>query len=290
MRQYQNLSNIRQSGEQTVTTTPIPLTQIVASSANTTFTDTSVVDGSAWTLSDVHVGEMAISSDGYIGLINSVDDGNDTVGVKWWVDPRGKKGGRGSGVKPTDTSTVSIQRVSWSRLLTITAGAGNNAVVYVGRDGNARATDYPLQAGESLPMEEPGGIDITNVYVLAASGSQTVAWILGTVSPGNFASNISASTWVVTWGGMADGDATPDVSDNPAYYTQNTAATTITDFDGVTNGSVFVLILDNNTTIQHNSNIKLQGGIDYGPGASNDVLFFVCRSNVWYEVSRSPNS
>ncbi len=292
MRFFQNLDNVRKSGELSFSTTPTPLTQIVESSGNTTFTDSTIVDASAWDLSDVSAGEVVVTSDGYIGLIKAVDDGADTLTISYWQDPSGRRGSKGSNIKPADTSTVSVQRVSLSNKLTIKADEGNTDVVYVGRDGTARVTDYPLSPGESIPIEESNGIDVTKTYMLAASGTQTVSWLLATVSDGNYAVNASAAPGVITftWNTFSDGDATPNVSSSVGHITANTGPTDITDFDGMANGLIVVKAGDALTTIKDNANINLQGGIDFGPMAVGDTITLISQAGTWYETGRSANS
>ncbi len=57
---------------------------LTLSSVNTTFTSTRVTDGSAWTLSSVISGYIAIASGGSKGMITVVDDGSDYVDVENW--------------------------------------------------------------------------------------------------------------------------------------------------------------------------------------------------------------
>ena len=110
---------------------------------------------------------------------------------------------------------------------------------------------------------------------------------------------VAASTLVLSgaflhdWSTFADGDATPSVSGGYGFKTANTAPTTITNFDDPdVNGQSIVLIIgDANTTIQdlsNGSNIRLQGGIDYGPSAAYDSFEFEYDGADWVERSRNP--
>ena len=110
---------------------------------------------------------------------------------------------------------------------------------------------------------------------------------------------VGASLLVLTgaflhdWSTFADGDATPSVSAGYGFKTANTAPTTITDFDDPDPaGQSIVLILgDANTTIQdlsNGSNIRLQGGIDYGPSAAYSMHTFEYDGADWVERSRNP--
>ena len=65
--------------------------------------------------------------------------------------------------------------------------------------------------------------------------------------------------------GFADGDATPSVADGSRFYTANTSATTITDFDDGYNGQEIVVLIDDaNTTIDFSgTNLRGNNGVDY---------------------------
>jgi hypothetical protein len=100
--------------------------------------------------------------------------------------------------------------------------------------------------------------------------------------------NLSGPSKIV-WATFADGDTTPDVSAATYFKTANTGATTITDFDGATNATIVINITDANTTIAHNANIRLQGGLAF-TGAANDVIRFVHNGSAWLEETRSANA
>jgi hypothetical protein len=87
---------------------------------------------------------------------------------------------------------------------------------------------------------------------------------------------------------FADADATPDVSEGHAFTCANTGATTITNFDSGAAGHQITVLLDANTTVQHNANVKLAGGVDY-VGTANDTLTLVMFGSTWYEKCRSVN-
>jgi hypothetical protein len=145
-----------------------------------------------------------------------------------------------------------------------------------------------LQPGESLGLNDFNLIDITRVYVLAASGTQTVHWIIGAPSGvGNYASAIApGTTWdgSLSWGTFADGDTTPDIAANIGWATANTGATSITDFEGQTNKMIFVFFGDGNTTVVHDATkIVLQLGFSV-TFSQNDMVTFVDRSGIWYQT------
>lgn len=83
---------------------------------------------------------------------------------------------------------------------------------------------------------------------------------------------------------FSDEDATPDVSGANTCKTANTATTEITDFDGGTEGQViFIMFDDAYTSVAHNANIKLSGGIklDFG---QYDTLCLIQIGSVWFEM------
>lgn len=182
-RLVQGLDNKRLSGQTSVTTTAVPLTKVGdTSGAGTTFTATTVVDGVAWDLSAIEIGDVAVTSDGYKGIITAINDGADTLTIGLgWMDPNGKQGRPGGTVKPTDTSTVTIHRIAQCSSIMIKMLVANGDDVRVGLDGNARSDDYPLPAGANLmqfPPQSQKHLDVTRIFIRADSGTQTVAWIV----------------------------------------------------------------------------------------------------------------
>jgi hypothetical protein len=150
--------------------TPVPLTKIGASSSvNTTFTETRVTDASAWTLTNVVQGDVAISSDGKRGIV--VSTGTNIVNVGQWLDESGNK------QTPANGSIVAIHRLNFVRRLWIKSPSTNGAVVYIGLYGSAGATDYPLAIGEAieiLPDGDAEWVDVTKINALVASGTQSI--------------------------------------------------------------------------------------------------------------------
>jgi len=152
------------------------------SGVGTRFTTTAITDGSAWDLSAVSVGEVAVTSDGYKGIITAVSDGLDTLTIKGgWMPPSGRAPNPVTGIKPADGSTVTIHRISRLKSLTIQSLDSNVVTIYVGRHGTATALDLALAPGEFVVLRPDGVeyLDVTEVYVLAASGSRTVAYAAG---------------------------------------------------------------------------------------------------------------
>jgi len=181
----QGLDNKRLSGQTVTTTTAVPLTKVGdTSGAGTTFTATTVVDAAAWDLSGIEVGDVAVTSDGYKGIIKAINDGADTLTLdndKGWMDPNGKQGRLGSDVKPADGSTVTIHRVAQCKSILVKMLAGNADDIRVGLNGVAVATDFPVAAGANIMLFHPQAqkhLDVTNVYIRADSGTLTAAWMV----------------------------------------------------------------------------------------------------------------
>lgn len=100
---------------------------------------------------------------------------------------------------------------------------------------------------------------------------------------------------------ITDGDTTPSIEAVFGAYslrcgwliTNNSSPTTITNFDGVGGDStaiddgveITVYFTDNNTTIQHNANIELNGAIDF-VGCVNDALTLIYDNSNWVEKTR----
>lgn len=83
-------------------------------------------------------------------------------------------------------------------------------------------------------------------------------------------------------------DTTPDVSNCRTLIVSNSAATTITDFDTTESNDRIITVFstNSNTTIQHNSNIVLNGAVDFAMGTNGSVTLTLINS-VWYETGRN---
>jgi parallel beta-helix repeat protein len=94
---------------------------------------------------------------------------------------------------------------------------------------------------------------------------------------------------------FANGDTTPSVKTNSSlpnrrvYQCNNSAPTTITDFDDGIAIQTITIRLDVNTTIQHNSGlIRCKGGVNVTGVTSNDFITFIdLGGGIWFETWRS---
>lgn len=174
---------VRKSGQATISTSAVPVTKVGdTSGAGTTFGVTSVVDAAAWDLSGVTAGEVVVTADGYKGVITTVDNGADTLTIAGgWMPPSGRTPDVRTSIKPTDGNTVTIHRVSRAKVISIQALPGNTANIFVGKHGTATSSDKKLTPGQILELvpDEEKYLDVTRVYAIAASGSQTVAYMGG---------------------------------------------------------------------------------------------------------------
>ena len=95
-----------------------------------------------------------------------------------------------------------------------------------------------------------------------------------------------------TDGLITSADSSPSVSTKSLFYTQNAAATTITDFDDGGEGQIIeVISLDSATivTTLQNGTLILKGGTDYPMMANDSVTLLKSRSN-WFEIARAQNN
>lgn len=105
---------------------------------------------------------------------------------------------------------------------------------------------------------------------------------------GTYAAN-SASTLI------GYGDTTPDVSTGVLFYTNNTSATAISDFDVLGSGGIngdaqhqgkviTIFFRDSNTTITPSSAVQTVGGGSAMPAGT--ISEFLLHDGTWYEQSR----
>jgi len=91
---------------------------------------------------------------------------------------------------------------------------------------------------------------------------------------------------------LTNNSATPSVSgaQEGLCYHANASATTITDFvDGYASQTIDIEANNGNTTIQHNANIRLQGGVNFAMSTGNRLYLRKEDSSSgssWYEVGR----
>jgi hypothetical protein len=80
----------------------------------------------------------------------------------------------------------------------------------------------------------------------------------------------------------------PIVTLSGSLILRNTSATTISEFTGGEPGQVIVILaLDNQTTLQHGGNIRLNGNVDWVVLSGETRQFYTPDGTTWYEVPRS---
>lgn len=87
---------------------------------------------------------------------------------------------------------------------------------------------------------------------------------------------------------FTDGDTTPSVSTpNNLFKTNNTGATTISDFDdGYTGQVITIAFTDANTTIDFTaSGLKGNGGVDWVPGVNDSMRCIYDGTDWWCIIS-----
>lgn len=172
------LSRTGTSGTTSIPATPsTAVTQVgIASSINTTFTSTTVVDATAWDLSAPVAGQFAKTSDGWIGLITAVDNATDTITVKKWV----RADGSTSDGKPVAGSTVTVHRVWRCNKLKVKADNSNATGIHLHQNNPATTTSYELLANETITFVSEVGckyVDATLINAISSSGTLTLWWI-----------------------------------------------------------------------------------------------------------------
>lgn len=151
---------------------------------------------------------------------------------------------------------------------------------------------FLVKAAQNIILS-PSGTD--QIMLLTNAGGNTI----GNKIVGSTISLVSNSggQWYVTgltgnWSGttfipFANGDTTPSVAYMLPFETNNTAPTTITNFDeGVVGQEITITFNDNNTTINDGGSFALNGNFT---STANDVLKLLYDGTVWREISRSVN-
>lgn len=125
----------------TVTNQATPISSLSRSSAGTTFTISGVTDASAWDVSNIVKGDIAITEDGFIGPILSTGADSITV-VGWWKGGMLRKGGA---EPPEDGNRVTIHRKIRAKSLLLKCQDGSSNDIYIGFDENVTPdTGHPL--------------------------------------------------------------------------------------------------------------------------------------------------
>jgi hypothetical protein len=171
-------------GRQNVGSVAKPLTEVVTSSANTVYTQTSVTDTAGWVLANVERHHIAVTEDGYIGAVESVA-GNTVTVVGWWsrsVNLLGRAAAR-----PAHGQGVTIHQVIQGETVQITAAPGNTDNVYLGTSRTVSAvTGFPISNDLTSPRSrlrieiEPGEdiyINVSRLWVTALS-AQNIDWVV----------------------------------------------------------------------------------------------------------------
>jgi hypothetical protein len=177
----------------------------------------------------------------------------------------------------------------------IAGGGGGNASgsqSFVAAGSNNTASgQFSFAAGRRAKATHAGSFvwgDSTNADVNSLGANTfTVRASGGTYIHGS--ENITGGALSTGFGTFADGATTPSVSGGNLFLTQNTTATTITDFTGENLGqTITILFGDNNTTVQASGTVLLKSAAAFA-ASTNDTLTLVAAQGNWYEVSRSVN-
>jgi len=146
---------------------------------------TTGIDAAAWDLSAVIDGDVAITSDNCIGMITDVNDGTDTITIAggWSCEATGyRRNTRVEASVPADGSTITIYRITHAKKMRLKAPIGNSDDIFIGKHGAATTTDFKLTPGyfiDLVPEHPHEFVDMSQVYAIAASGTQVVEYIPG---------------------------------------------------------------------------------------------------------------
>lgn len=88
---------------------------------------------------------------------------------------------------------------------------------------------------------------------------------------------------------FTDGDTTPSVRGSSVWRTNNTSPTTITRFDNVEEGQIFIVYFnDDNTRLDFN-NARLRLAGKFFNARKEDMMMFISKGGITWELSRSKN-
>lgn len=87
---------------------------------------------------------------------------------------------------------------------------------------------------------------------------------------------------------FTDGDTTPTVRYGGSFAFNNSASTSVTNFDDGVEAQEFLVRLGINTTLVHdNALLRLKGAVNVTGVSSSNFMSFVRKSGVWFELSRN---
>jgi hypothetical protein len=168
-----------QTWRKNVSNEPSPVTAYSKSSGNTTYTKTTVTDSSSWDLTQAEVGDVLITEDDYIGVVQSA--AANVVTVDAW-----RKGGINlmgqAEATPVDGQTATLHKMSRARRIIMRSDPNNDADIYVGcNDPNVDATTgHPIsyqisQLNSELIIEAPRDrwLNLTEIWVVTG-GNQVL--------------------------------------------------------------------------------------------------------------------
>jgi len=85
---------------------------------------------------------------------------------------------------------------------------------------------------------------------------------------------------VRTIGMIPDGDTSPNLIPYRVWQTQNSTATSITEFDGICEDQRLIIVNDNNTTFVHSAGLILTGGVNIS-AKSGEIYQFIFDGTSW---------
>ena len=181
------------SGLTTATASASPITKIGASSTagTTTYTATTVRDATAWDLSALTAGQIAlgiwaVTTEGYRGYVTAANDASDQVTIAGgWITPSGYQLDPNIATElPTTATAVTFHRVSFCKTLVVTGYAGNTNTIYCGYNSAlpSDGSDGDEIAASVVKAYIGDLLDATKLYVICAAGSPKISWTASDLS------------------------------------------------------------------------------------------------------------
>jgi hypothetical protein len=166
-------------------------------------------------------------------------------------------------------------------------GTGTFTGIYV-KNSNFASISSNYFNTPTISIHLDTGAAVCNVTNNVSNGAVTAGLDATNAGLGNrFFNSLPYDTSAFSY--LTLNSATPAINnvDIGVFYTNSSTATTITNFlNGFAGQQIIVRADDANTTIQHNANINLNGGVNFVMANQNNITLQYI-GNVWTEVART---
>jgi hypothetical protein len=160
--------------DKTVDNTPSPVSAFVRSSTGTTYTSRGVSDSGAWNLGDAVKGDLAITSEAFMGRVLTVDVPGKSITVDAWHKPTSLAGLAAE--LPTDGTQLTLHKIVACRRVLMMSDVDNDNTIYIGTydsvtpdDGHPFSND-PRNRNFHLTLESGiGGVNLSRIWAVCGS-------------------------------------------------------------------------------------------------------------------------